>query len=48
MSYDFYIKHIRCALESKLNAMISQDKTLINKVNHNWRHPLKKNESYRL
>ena len=39
MSYDFYNKHIMCALEWNLFAMINKDETLINKLNHNWRHP---------
>ena len=49
MSYDFYIRHIMCALEWKLDAMIKKNKSLINKLDQNWRHPLKKNfESYRV
>ena len=32
MTHDFYIKHIMCALEWKINAMIDKDKSLINKL----------------
>ena len=42
MSYDFNIKQNMCALEWKLNAMITKNKNLINTLNRNWRHPLKK------
>ena len=42
MSYDFYIKHNMCALERKLNTMINTNKSLINKFDRNWRHPLNK------
>ena len=49
MSYDFYIKHNMCALEWKLKAMINKNKSLINKFDRNWRHPLnRKFESYRV
>ena len=49
MSYDFYIKHNMCALEWKLNAMINKNKSLINKFDRNWRHPLKRKfEIYRV
>ena len=49
MSYDFYIKHIMCVLEWKLNAMINKNRKLIKKLNRNWRHPLnRKFESYRV
>ena len=49
MLYDFYIKHNKCALEGKLNALIKKNKSLINKFNRNWRHPLnRKFESYRV
>ena len=52
MSYDFYIiyiKHIMCALEWKLNAMINKDKSSINKVPVNWTHPVNgKFEKYRI
>ena len=40
MSCDFYIKHIKCALEWKLNAMINKNGKLINKLNRSKRHPL--------
>ena len=40
MTYDFYIKHNMCALERKLNAMITKNKSLINKFDRNWRHSL--------
>ena len=40
MSYDFYIKHNMCAIEWKLNAMINKNKSSINKIPRNWRHPL--------
>ena len=49
MSYDFYIKHNMDAVEGKLNAMINKNKSLINKFNRKWRHPLKRKfESYRV
>ena len=49
MSYDFYIKRNMCALECKLNAMINKNKSLINKFDRTWRHPLnRKFESYRV
>ena len=49
MSYDFYIKHNMCALDWKLKAMITKNKTLGNKVDRNSRHPLDGNfESYRV
>ena len=40
MSYDFYIKHNRHAVQWKLITMINKNETLINKINRNWRHPL--------
>ena len=40
MSYDFYIKHIMHAVEWKLIAKINKNKSLIKKLNRNWRHPL--------
>ena len=47
-SYDFHIKHNMHA-EWKLNAMINKNKSLIFKLNRNWRHPLnRKFESYRV
>ena len=49
MSYDFYIKHNKCALEWKLNAMINKNKSLVNKFDQNSLHPLnRKFESYRV
>ena len=49
MSYEFYIKHNMCALEWKLNAMMNKGKSLINKFDRNWKHPLNGNfESYRV
>ena len=48
-SYDFYFKHIICALEWTLNAPINKNKNLIKKFNRNWNHPLnRKIESYRV
>ena len=35
MSYDFYIKHNKPAVEWKLNAMINKNKSLINKLDRN-------------
>ena len=40
MSYDFYVKHNMCAPEDKLNALINQNKKLINKVGRSKRQPL--------
>ena len=49
VSYDFYIKNNLHAVECKLNAMINKNKSLINKFDSNWRHPLiRKFESYRV
>ena len=49
MSYDFYIKHNMHAIEGKLNALINKNKSLINKINRDWRNPLnRKFESYRV
>ena len=49
ISYDFYIKHNMHAIEWKLNAMVSKNKSLINKFPRNWRHPSnRKFESYRV
>ena len=49
MTYDFYIKHNMCALEWKLNAMTNKSKSLINKFDRIWKHPLKtKLETYRI
>ena len=48
LSNDFYIKHNMHAVEWNLNAMINKNKSLINKFNRNWRHPLNiKNSCYR-
>ena len=38
MSYDFF-KHKMHAVQWKLNAMINTDKSLINKIYPDWRHP---------
>ena len=49
MTYDFYMKHNVPAVESKLNAMINKNKSLINKFPQNWIHPLnRKFKSYRV
>ena len=49
MSYDFYIKHNMCALEWKLNAIINNNKSVINEFDCKWKHPLnRKLESYRV
>ena len=49
MSYDFYIKHNKHAIEWKLNAMVNKNKSLIVMFPRNWRHPLNRNfESYRV
>ena len=40
MSYEFYIKHIMCALEWKSNAMFKKNKKLINKLDRSKRHAL--------
>ena len=49
MSYVFYIKHNMHDVEWKVNALINKKRSLINKFNHNWRHPLNsKFESYRV
>ena len=49
MTYDFHNKYNMLAVEWKLNAMINKNKSLINKFNCNWRHPLnRKFESYRV
>ena len=40
MSYDFYIKHNMCALEWNIHAMNNENKSLINKIPCDWRHPL--------
>ena len=38
--HDFYFKHNMHAVERKLNAMISQNKSLVENFDRNWRHPL--------
>ena len=49
MSYDFYINHTMCALEWKLNASININKSLINKFDRKWKHPLNRRiDSYRV
>ena len=49
MSYDSYFKHNIHAIEWKVNAMINKNKSLIIKVDRNWRHPLnRKFESFRV
>ena len=40
MTYDFYNKHNMSAFEWKLNAMIKEDKNLINRFPQIWRHPI--------
>ena len=48
MSYHFHFKHNMQAIEWKLKAMINKNKSLIIKLDRNWRHPLnRKNETYR-
>ena len=47
ITYDFNIKHTICALELKLNAMITENKSLVKKIIRNCSHPLNINfESY--
>ena len=49
MSYDFYIKQNMHAIEWKLKDLINKEKSLINEVYRNWKHPfLRKFESYRV
>ena len=49
MSYHFYIRHNMHAVEGILFAMINKNKSLIKKLNRNWRHPLiRKFESCRV
>ena len=49
MSNEFYIKRKMCALEWKVNAMISENRNLIYKLNRNWTQPInKKFESCRV
>ena len=43
LSYDFYIKHNKCALERKLNAVIIKTKSLIITFDRNWKHSLNRN-----
>ena len=40
MLCDFHIKQKLCALEWKINGMINKNKSLFNKFDGNWRHPL--------
>ena len=40
MTYDFYLKHIKPALEWKINQLINKDKNLFNKLPCDWRHPI--------
>ena len=40
MSYDFYNKHNMHAVGWKLISLINKDKTIIKKLNREWRHPL--------
>ena len=40
MTLDFFIEHNKHAVEWKLNSMINKNKSLINKFNETWRHPL--------
>ena len=40
MTYDFYLKHNKPALEWKINQLINKDKNLINKFPQDWRHPI--------
>ena len=39
MSYDFYIKDNMHAVERKIFMLINKNKTIIIKLNFNWRHP---------
>ena len=49
MTYDFYLKHNKHAVERKLNQLIDKDKNLINKLPSTWVHPFnRKYESYRV
>ena len=49
ISYVFYMMHNVCAVEWKLNAMVNKNKSLKNKFDRNWRHPLiRKFENYRV
>ena len=40
MTYDFYIKHIMCAFELKLNMIHAKNPHLINSLNRSHNHPL--------
>ena len=40
MSYDFYFKHNMHAVEWKLLSLINKDKTIIDKLHREWRHPI--------
>ena len=49
MSYDVYLKHNMHAVEWNLNAMNNKDKSLIDKIDRNWKHRLnRKFGSYRV
>ena len=49
MTYDFYMKHNRPAVEWKLNELINKNKNLINNLPATWLHPLnRKFKSYRV
>ena len=39
MSYDFNIRHNMPVVEWKIIALNNKGKSLINKLNRNWRHP---------
>ena len=43
MTYGFYIQHNMPALQMRLNAVINQDKNLMNLFPRDWHHPLNKN-----
>ena len=42
ITYDFYLKHSKFAIEWKLNATVNKNKSLITKFPCNWRHSLYK------
>ena len=46
MLYDFFITHYMHNVEWKLFSMFEKDKTLINKLNRNWRHHLIRKNSH--
>ena len=39
MTYDFYLKHSKPALEWRFNQLINKNKNLIIKFPNSWRHP---------